>query len=106
LSRQLQIGIGIATDDPGGLFTGGQQKLGANDRLDDRITHANELIWNSGTQEETNNTHEPAGTFIHGSSYLRAGPGKATNLFVQKPAKAKELTAVLKADIAWGRSRQ
>jgi len=36
---------------------------------------------------------------------LRTDPGEATNLFAQEPAKAKELFAALKADIARGRSR-
>ncbi len=35
---------------------------------------------------------------------LRTDPGEATNLFAQEPDKAKELFAVLKADIARGRS--
>ena len=36
---------------------------------------------------------------------LRTDPGEATNVFTQEPDKAKELFAVLKADIARGRSR-
>ena len=36
---------------------------------------------------------------------LRTDPGEATNVFAQEPDKAKELFAVLKADIARGRSR-
>jgi len=36
---------------------------------------------------------------------LRADPGEATNVFTDEPDKAKELFAVLKADIARGRSR-
>jgi arylsulfatase A-like enzyme len=36
---------------------------------------------------------------------LRTDPGEATNVFGQEPDKAKELFAVLKADIARGRSR-
>ena len=36
---------------------------------------------------------------------LRTDPGEATNLFAQEPAKAKELFAALKEDIARGRSR-
>ena len=37
--------------------------------------------------------------------HLRTDPGEATNLFAQEPAKAKELFAALKEDIARGRSR-
>ena len=36
---------------------------------------------------------------------LRTDPGEATNVFAQEPDKAKELFAVLKVDIARGRSR-
>jgi arylsulfatase A len=36
---------------------------------------------------------------------LRTDPGEATNVFAQEPDKAKKLFAVLKADIARGRSR-
>jgi hypothetical protein len=36
---------------------------------------------------------------------LRTDPGEATNVFTQEPERAKELFAVLKADIARGRSR-
>jgi arylsulfatase A-like enzyme len=36
---------------------------------------------------------------------LRTDPGEATNVFTKEPDKAKELFAVLKADIARGRSR-
>jgi arylsulfatase A-like enzyme len=36
---------------------------------------------------------------------LRTDPGEATNLFAQEPAKARELFAALKADLARGRSR-
>jgi len=36
---------------------------------------------------------------------LRTDPGEATNVFTQEPDKAKELFALLKADIARGRSR-
>jgi arylsulfatase A-like enzyme len=36
---------------------------------------------------------------------LRTDPGEATNVFTQEPDKAKELFAVLKADVARGRSR-
>ncbi|MCX7006205.1 MAG: hypothetical protein NTY53_02975, partial [Kiritimatiellaeota bacterium] len=36
---------------------------------------------------------------------LRTDPGEATNLFAQEPAKAQELFAALKADLARGRSR-
>ena len=36
---------------------------------------------------------------------LRTDPGEATNVFTQEPDKAKELFAVLKADLARGRSR-
>jgi len=36
---------------------------------------------------------------------LRADPGEATNPFTEEPGKAKELLAVLKADIARVRSR-
>ncbi|HQW27816.1 MAG TPA: arylsulfatase [Verrucomicrobiales bacterium] len=37
--------------------------------------------------------------------HLRTDPGEATNVFTQEPDKAKELFAVLKADIERGRSR-
>ena len=37
---------------------------------------------------------------------LSNGPGEATNLFAQEPAKAMELFTALQADIARGRSRR